>query len=375
MSEYDEAIRLDPKNGMAYCGRGAASTAKAEFDKAIASFDEAIRLDPKIASLSFYKRNRTAADSLRPNARNSTFAGEAERGSESLHPNARNSTFAEAAKRGSDAFERGDYDQAIGAWDEAIRIDPNHSEAHRWRGDASLNKRELDKALSEYDEAIRLDPTNGMAYCTRGAASIGKGEFDKAIACFDEAIRLDPKIANLSSYKRYRTAAESLRPSARKSTFAEEAKRGSDAFERGDFDQAIVAWDEAIRIDPNHSEVHRWRGDASLNKGEFDKALSEYDEAIRLDPKNGMAYCCRGAASTGKGEFDKAIASFDEAIRLDPEIANLSFYKRYRTAAEFPWRLGLLVVVPLLIFGLCLFLAFAVWPTLRHREPEADNDF
>jgi Flp pilus assembly protein TadD len=26
LSEYDEAIRLDPKNGMAYSGRGAAST-------------------------------------------------------------------------------------------------------------------------------------------------------------------------------------------------------------------------------------------------------------------------------------------------------------------------------------------------------------
>ena len=148
-----------------------------------------------------------------------------------------------------------------------------------------MNKHEFDKALSEYDEAIRLDPKNGMAYCGRGAASTGKGEFDKAIASFDEAIRLDPKIANLPFYKRYRAVAESLRPNARNSKFAEATKRGSDAFKRGDFDQAIVAWDEAIRVDPNHSEVHRWRGDASLNKREFDKALSEYGEAIRLDPQ------------------------------------------------------------------------------------------
>ena len=198
-----------------------------------------------------------------------------------------------------------------------IRIIPK---VHRWRGDASLNKHEFDKALSEYDEAIRLDPKNGMAYCGRGAASTGKGEFEKAIASFDEAIRLDPEIANMSFYKRYRAAAESLRPNPRNPKFAEEAQRGSDAFERADYDQAIVAFDELIRLDPNHSEAHRWRGDASLNKHELDKALSEYDEAIRLDPKNGMAYCGRGAASTGKGEFDKAIASFDEAIRLDPRL-------------------------------------------------------
>ncbi len=164
-------------------------------------------------------------------------------------------------------------------------------------------------------------------------------------------------------------------PNEPNSKFADLARRGSDAFERGDYDQAIIAWDEAIRINPNDSEVHRCRGDASLNKHELDKALSEYDEAIRLDPKNGMAYCCRGAASTAKGDFDIAIASFDAAIRLDPEIASLSFYKRDKTAAESARNLGLSVVVPLLIFGLCLALAFAVWPTLRHRKPAVDKDF
>ena len=170
-----------------------------------------------------------------------------------------------------------------------------------------------------------------------------EGEFDKAIASFDEAIRLDPKIANLPFYKRYRAAAESLRTNAQDSKFAEEVIRGLTRSEKADYDQAIAAWDEAIRLDPNHSEAHRWRGDASLNKHEFDKALSEYDEAIRLDPKNGMAYWCRGAALTGKGEFDKAIASFDEAIRLDPRIANIPYYKRFREVAEAPWSMGLLV--------------------------------
>ena len=78
---------------------------------------------------------------------------------------------------------------------------------------------------------------------------------------------------------------------------------------------------------------------------------------------------------TGKREFDQAIASFDEAIRLDPKIAKLSFYKRFRTVAESPWLPGLSVVVPLLTIGVCLFLAFAVWPIMRHRKPEFDKDF
>jgi tetratricopeptide (TPR) repeat protein len=163
-------------------------------------------------------------------------------------------------------------------------------------------------------------------------------------------------------------------PTARNPKFAEEAGRGLDAFRRADYDRAIASFDELIRLDPNHSEAHRWRGDTWLNKRELDRALSEYDEAIRLDPRNGMAYCGRGAAWTAKGEFDRAIASFDEAIRLDPQIANMPFYKRYRAAAEVRGSLGLSVVIPLLALGLWLFLAFAAWTTLRHRKPKPDKD-
>jgi tetratricopeptide (TPR) repeat protein len=289
-------------------------------------------------------------------------------------PSARNSKFAEEFRRGSEAIRRADYDRAIAAFDELIRLDPFHSDAHRWRGLASFNKRELDRALSEYDEAIRLDPRNGMAYRDRGAAFTEKGEFDRAIASFDEALRLDPKIADMPFYKRYRAVAEALPQNAQNPKFAEAAGRGLCAFERADYDRAVAAFDELIRLDPNHSEAHRWRGDASLNKSEFDRALSEYDEAIRLDPKNGMAHCTRGAAWTEKGECDRAIACFDEAIRLDPKIASMPFYKRYRAAAEVRRDLDILVVVPLLAFGLCLFLAFAAWPTLWHRKPKPDMD-
>jgi serine/threonine protein kinase/Tfp pilus assembly protein PilF len=327
---------------------------KADFDRAIVASDRLVPLDPDIANKPFSKRHRTAA--------------------ELLGPNLQNPKFVEEARRGLVAFEKADFDQAIVAFDELIRLDPNHSEAHRWRGDAWLNKHELDKAVSDYDEAIRLDPKNGMAHSGRGAVSTEKGELDKAIDFFDKAIRLEPEIANTPFYIRYRTSAELLRPISPNAKFAKEARCGLDAFQRADYDQAITAFDELIRLDPNHSEAHRWRGDVWLNKHEYDNALSEYEQAIRLDPKNGMAYCARGAASTAKGELEKAIASFDEAIRLDSNIAKMPFYVRYRTAAELPRSLGLSVAVLLLIFGVCLFLAFAVRPIL-HRKPEVDKDF
>ena len=49
IADYDEALKLDPKNALAYDSRGVAWYRKGEYDKAIADYGEAIKLDPKNA--------------------------------------------------------------------------------------------------------------------------------------------------------------------------------------------------------------------------------------------------------------------------------------------------------------------------------------
>jgi tetratricopeptide (TPR) repeat protein len=50
ITNFSEAIRLDPKLVTAYNNRGLVYYEKHELDKAIADFNEAIRLDPKLTS-------------------------------------------------------------------------------------------------------------------------------------------------------------------------------------------------------------------------------------------------------------------------------------------------------------------------------------
>ena len=49
------------------------------------------------------------------------------------------------------------------------------------------------------------------------------------------------------------------------------------------------------------------RGVAYFQKGEYDQAIAEFTEAIRLDPTDTQAYVNRGVAYDEKGEYDKAI--------------------------------------------------------------------
>jgi tetratricopeptide (TPR) repeat protein len=49
MADFDEAIRLDPRDAAAYRQRGRLWSAKMQYDKAMADLNEAIRLDPRSA--------------------------------------------------------------------------------------------------------------------------------------------------------------------------------------------------------------------------------------------------------------------------------------------------------------------------------------
>ena len=51
------------------------------------------------------------------------------------------------------------------------------------------------RAIQDYDEAIRLNPEFTQAYNYRGFAYDNLGQHQRAIQNFDEAIRLDPKLA------------------------------------------------------------------------------------------------------------------------------------------------------------------------------------
>ena len=72
------------------------------------------------------------------------------------------------------------------------------------------------------------------------------------------------------------------------------------------------------------------RGTSCLEKREYDAAITAFTEAIRLNPKLAEAFCGRGmiyALYRYNSEFDRGIADLNEAIRLDPKSA-VAFHDR-----------------------------------------------
>jgi tetratricopeptide (TPR) repeat protein len=98
---------------------------------------------------------------------------------------------------------------------------------------------------------------------------------------------------------------------------------GTAAWRIGDFPQAIVNLDEAIRLDPDDAQAHDIRGNAFDETGVFDGALADYEAAIRIDPNNPVFFHDRAVLWRRKGDLDQAIVDLDRAIRFSFSDPNL----------------------------------------------------
>lgn len=73
----------------------------------------------------------------------------------------------------------------------------------------------------------------------------------------------------------------------------------------------------------NSKDARAWYDKANVlrNQGKQDEAIKAYDEAIKLDPKYVNAWNNKGNALNDQGKHDEAITAYDKAIRLDRKCA------------------------------------------------------
>ena len=98
--------------------------------------------------------------------------------------------------------------------------------------------------------------------------------------------------------------------------------KGLEAHEGGSYELAIDDYTRCIVLGDltvsNLAAAYFNRGNAYYDMGDHDQAILDYDDAIRLNLSAADAYTNRGLAYIKKYNYRQAIRDFDLAISADP---------------------------------------------------------
>jgi len=97
-------------------------------------------------------------------------------------------------------------------------------------------------------------------------------------------------------------------------------EKGNVHFKKGEYNQAIINYKKAIKINPQLAEANYNIGVSYLNKGKdwYNLATKWLKSALELTPDLAVAHYNLGFISLKQGKIKKALTFFEKAKELDP---------------------------------------------------------
>ncbi|CAM3035094.1 tetratricopeptide repeat protein [Saccharomonospora xinjiangensis] len=95
-------------------------------------------------------------------------------------------------------------------------------------------------------------------------------------------------------------------------------QEGMSRGEAGRWEEALRAFDTALRLRPSYPHALLYRAVTLRQLGRTDEAVSVLDDLLRLDPRNAQAAFDKGAALSAAGRADEAADAYRTAIGIEP---------------------------------------------------------
>jgi len=209
-------------------------------------------------------------------------------------------TAYEYVERGMEHANANEFDCALGACSEAIRLDSRLSTGYACRGGVLGSRGDYFKAIKDFDQALNLQPDNGDFYYSRAQVNERLGNTDEALDDLADAVELIKS-----------ELGRSLAFALRARIFQKQGK----------LDDAINDYTQAIQLAPDFAYHHGNRGEIYFEKQQYEKAIADYSDAIRLDEKNPYFHRDRAKAYRALGKEDLAIQDESRAETLSRATA------------------------------------------------------
>ncbi len=177
---FEESIKYNPKNAVAYYGLGDVSEELDQKDDALANYEKALAFDKDLTEIYvplgilYYQKGEIAkADE---------FLGKAVK-----------ITPADAQAQyfiGLIRYTQNRNDEALAAFKEAAKADQTSAESHYYTGKSLMRLNRTDDAIAEFEEAIKIKPKYFEALFDAGAAYYETEKYPQAVAKYQEAAKV-----------------------------------------------------------------------------------------------------------------------------------------------------------------------------------------
>jgi len=206
---------------------------------------------------------------------------------------------------------KGLHREAIDAYNHAITLDPSNPIFHKNKEKAlSALKRQkkLKSCTSEYEDTIEQKPMSKLDYAidwnNKAGSLFKQGRVDEAIIAYDRAISLDPTHPIF-----WKNKAKALKAIGKD----EESESAHELFESINAQKSLKPPEDAISWNN--------KGYSLAEQGNHIEAVDAYNLAIKAHPNFADAWNNLGYSLAELGRIDEAITACFRAVEFKPEFA------------------------------------------------------
>lgn len=160
--------------------------------------------------------------------------------------------------------------------------------------------KDFKSAIVNYNKAMEVDPAlkNTSAYLNLGMAYDNIGNFDQAENAFNKALKIAPENSELFY------------------------KIGNHYEEKNDDDNAIDYYKKAIESNKDYEDAYISLANCYTKREELNLAIETYKKALDINDNNAKTYNNLGNAYYQKAEYDQAAESYQKALEFEPANSN-----------------------------------------------------
>lgn len=231
--------------------------------------------------------------------------------------------------QGQIAYLRGNYADALVAFNKVAFDEPQLAVAHLLRGNAYLATNQPEEAFKAYQQASRINPNIAPAYRGMGDALRKQGKEKEAEQYYRKAAALGanttPEVSTTAG-----TAPAPLNPALATARSLKRQKKWA---------QALREFQSIAEKEPS-AEVYLEIGDCYLGMRQVVSAMNAYRRATELDPKFALAHYKYGELMYELREYAAASEAMERALALDLTGASIDRRKAREIANKAAQKLG-----------------------------------